>query len=103
LAVEDAMQLVEAVRILREHEAHLKKMGVKSLYMFGSTVRGEQRPESDVDLFFDHDKGELDLVGLINIKDEASRLLGCAADIMTRNSLHPLIRKKAETSALQVF
>ena len=51
------MQFVEAAKILKDHEADLKRMGVKALYMFGSTARGEQRPDSDVDLFFDYEGG----------------------------------------------
>jgi predicted nucleotidyltransferase len=96
------MEKVEAVRILRAHEADLKKMGVKRLYMFGSTVRGEQKADSDIDLFFDFDEGTLGL-GLIDIQEAASRFLGCKADVVTRGSLHKLIRQDVEATAVPVF
>lgn len=93
----------EAIARLREHEADLKKMGVKSLYLFGSTARNEQEPDSDVDLFFDYEKGTLGLIELIRIKDTTSALLGCKADIMTRGSINRYVRPYAEKDAVRVF
>jgi len=100
------MQLTDAVQRLKDHEADLKKMGLNSLYVFGSTLRGNQRAGSDVDLFFDYDRDErtgLTIFRLMDIEDRAARILGCKVDIMTRDSLHPLIRKSVENAAMQVF
>jgi predicted nucleotidyltransferase len=100
------MQLEDAIRKLKDHEADLKKMGVKSLYMFGSTIRGDQRPDSDVDMFFDYSRNEIEgmtIFRLMDIEDMASEILGCKTDIMTRDSIHPLIRQDVESTALQVF
>jgi len=38
------------IEILCRHQAELREAGVKSLKLFGSVVRGEARPESDVDI-----------------------------------------------------
>jgi predicted nucleotidyltransferase len=40
---------------------------------------------------------------LMDVKDATARILGRKADIMTRRSLHPVLRKKIEASAHQVF
>jgi Nucleotidyltransferase domain. len=53
------MERDEAMRTLQQHEADLKRLGVEHLYMFGSTARGEANNGSDVDLFFDYQKGKL--------------------------------------------
>jgi hypothetical protein len=53
-----AMKRDEAISRLKQHEADLKRLGVEHLYMFGSTVRGEAKDDSDVDLFFDYQKGK---------------------------------------------
>jgi hypothetical protein len=45
------MERDEAITKLKQHEAELKQLGVRHLYLFGSTVRDEARPDSDVDLF----------------------------------------------------
>ena len=97
------MERSAAMAKLKEHEAELKRLGVEHLYLFGSTARGDARPDSDVDLFFDHPVGSLGLYELMDVKDAASRILGCKADIMTRRSLHPVLRERIEASALQVF
>ncbi|HEX3529689.1 MAG TPA: nucleotidyltransferase family protein [Thermoanaerobaculia bacterium] len=38
---------------IREHEETIRSLGVRRIGLFGSFVRGEQRPESDVDLLVD--------------------------------------------------
>jgi predicted nucleotidyltransferase len=97
------MERTAAITVLKSHEAELKKLGVEHLYLFGSTARGEARPDSDVDLFFDHPEGSLGLFALMEVKDAASRILGCKADIMTRRSIHHALRADIEAAAQQVF
>jgi len=92
-----------AIATLKAHEAELKQLGVQHLYLFGSTARGDARDDSDVDLFFDHERGKLSLFDLMEVKERAARILGRKTDIMTRRSLHPLIRERVEATALQVF
>jgi uncharacterized protein len=92
-----------AIAKLKEHEAEFKQLGVEHLYLFGSTARDEARDDSDVDLFFDHPEGSLGLFELMDVKDAAQRILGRKADIMTRRSLHRILRPKIEASAEQVF
>jgi predicted nucleotidyltransferase len=97
------MQRDEVIAKLRRHEAELRRLGVEHLYLFGSAARGEAREDSDVDLFFDHPEGSLGLFQLMDVKDAAARILGRKTDIMTRRSLHPVLRERIEASALQVF
>jgi uncharacterized protein len=97
------MERNEAIRRLKQHEAELKRLGVEHLYLFGSTVRGEAREDSDVDLFFDHPEGSLGLFELMDVKEAAARILGRKTDIMTRRSLHRVLRERIEASALEVF
>ncbi len=97
------MERAVVIATLKAHEAELKRLGVEHLYLFGSTGRGEARPDSDIDLFFDHPEGSLGLFELMDIKDAATRILGHRADIMTRRSLHPVLRENIETSAQLVF
>jgi len=71
--------------------------------LFGSTARGEAGEDSDVDLFFDYEKGKLGLFELMDVKEQTSRILDRRADIMTSDSLHGVLRSRIEESALQVF
>jgi hypothetical protein len=56
------MKREAAIANLRAHEAELKRLGVIRLFLFGSTARDQAREESDVDLFFDFEKGSLDVM-----------------------------------------
>jgi uncharacterized protein len=93
----------EALSRLRQHEVELKRLGVEHLYLFGSSARDEAEDDSDVDLFFDHEKGKLGPFEVMDVKERAARILGHRADVMTRGSLHPGLRKRIEDSAVSVF
>lgn len=71
--------------------------------MFGSTARNDARADSDIDLFFDHARGQLGVYELMDVKALARTILGHPADIMTRASLHPALCKQIEESAILVF
>lgn len=97
------MERDKAIERLKLHEAELKGLGVKHLYLFGSIARGDARPDSDVDLFFDYEKGELGLFQLMDVKERASDILGRKADITTRDSLHKTLRRRIEAAAVPIF
>jgi len=97
------MKRADAIQTLKRHEAELRKLGIEHLYLFGSVARDEADGDSDVDLFFDHVKGGLGLYELMDVKERACEILGGRTDIMTRASLHPLLRKRIEETALRVF
>ena len=99
----ESLKRDEAISRLKHHEVDLKQLGVDHLYLFGSTVRDEARADSDIDLFIDHEKGKLGLFELMDLKERAAEILGCNADVMTRRSLHPGLRKRIEDSAVLVF
>jgi hypothetical protein len=97
------MNREEAIVRLKRHEAELKALGVDHLYLFGSTARDEAGEDSDIDLFFDHERGRFGLYELIDVKESAASILGGSVDIMTRASLHPALKKRIEDSAVLVF
>jgi predicted nucleotidyltransferase len=97
------MERDEAISLLQQHEVDLKRLGVEHLYMFGSTARGEAGLDSDVDLFFDYQKGKLGVYELMDVKEYASGILGRKTDIMTRDSLHKTLREAIEATAVRVF
>jgi hypothetical protein len=97
------MKRDEAISRLRQHEADLKRLGVQRLYLFGSMARDEATENSDIDLFFDYEKGKFGLFELMDVKVYAASILGRTTDIMTRDSLHKMLRPAIEASALRVF
>jgi uncharacterized protein len=97
------MERDTAIATLRAHEAELKRLGVQHLFLFGSTARGDARPDSDVDLFFDYPRGKFGLYELMDVKEAAARILGRQTDIMTRDSIHKALRQRIEAEAVPVF
>lgn len=97
------MRRIDAIQMLSAHRDELQRLGVLSLYLFGSVAREEARPDSDVDLFFDHVRGGLSLYALMEIKDRARDILGRPTDIITRSSLHPMLRAGIEASAVRIY
>ena len=66
--------------------------GARNVRVFGSVVRGEDAPESDVDLLVDFEPGR----GLLNhaaLIEELQNLLGCKVDVASHNGLKPRIRQ----------
>ena len=88
---------------LGAHERELHRAGVARLYLFGSVARNEARSDSDVDLFFDTDDPKFSLIELVDVQERVNAILGIESDVMTRASLHPVLRPRIEAEALRVF
>jgi predicted nucleotidyltransferase len=97
------MQRVDVINLLQQHEAELRRLGVEHLYLFGSAARNDATAGSDIDLFFDHARGQLGLYELMDVKERAQEITGRPTDIMTRASLHPALRGRIEETAVRVF
>ena len=94
----------EAIDRLRREAGAIKALGATSLYLFGSTVRDEARPASDLDLFVEYDpEGGFSLIELVAIKQLLEERLAVPVDVTTRDSLHPLLRDEIERSAERIF
>lgn len=98
------MTRADAISLLRRCAPALMARGATSLFVYGSTVRNEARPDSDIDLFVDYDPtssfNALDLVGLKLFLEEELR---APIDLTTRDGLHPALRDRIEASAFRVF
>lgn len=68
--------------------AVLQRHGMTNPRLFGSTARGFDRPDSDVDLLVDASP-EMDLLDLIDAASELEALLHVPVDLITSRSLRP--------------
>ena len=71
----------------------LKRYSVKRAGIFGSVARGEAEVDSDVDILVELPKGAslLDLAGL---KIDLEGMLGNEVDVLTYNSIYPLLKER---------
>ncbi|MDZ4719329.1 MAG: nucleotidyltransferase family protein [Roseiflexaceae bacterium] len=76
------------LRALRHHlieRYHIHELGV-----FGSYVRNQQRPDSDLDLLVSFTKTP-SLLTLVQLEDELGALLGIKVDLAVKSALRPRI------------
>lgn len=68
----------------------LSGYGAVRISIFGSFARGEERPESDIDIIvrFDHPKS---LLQLIHIEEEVKNAVNRNIDLLTENSINPYL------------
>ena len=71
----------------------LRRYGVVKAAIFGSFVRGEAKEDSDLDLLVEF-KGEKSLIDLAGLKIELEETLGMSVDVLTYDSLHPLLKDR---------
>ena len=68
---------------------------VTNLRVFGSVARGEDRPDSDVDLLVDLPP-DMGLLGLGRVQAELEAILGARVDLVPASDLKPAVRARAE-------
>ena len=76
---------------------------IRRLALFGSVLRDDFRPESDVDVLVEFEPGHTPGFGFFDMQDELSRLIGQRVDLNTANFLSPRIRRKVEDEAEVLF
>jgi uncharacterized protein len=70
-----------------------RRYGVKELSIFGSAVRGEMRPESDVDILVEFEPGvRVGLIKFESLAEELEALAGRRVDLVTKRGLKPWVR-----------
>jgi predicted nucleotidyltransferase len=67
--------------------------------VFGSVARGEDGPESDVDLVVDLAPGT-GLVGWATLERELAQVLGTWVDVAPSDSLRPVVRDAIDAEAI---
>lgn len=80
----------------------LKKAGVKKSSLFGSYVRGEQGVESDIDILVDFPRGK-GLFEFAGLQMELEKALGKKVDLLTYNSISPLIRDQILAEEVLIY
>lgn len=78
--------------VMNKIRAACDAKGISMLGVFGSVARGEDTPNSDVDLLVRLGK-PVGFVEFIALEDTFREILGRNVGLATESSLHPLIRK----------
>ncbi len=91
----------EILRTLAQDKPELQKQfKVSKMALFGSYSRGDQRPDSDVDILVEVDPS----IGLnfVTLAERIEKLLGVAVDLVSTRALSPKAMKLIETELVYV-
>lgn len=90
----------EALKLRRNDVLRIAaSRGARRVRVFGSTVRGEQGPASDIDLLVEMEPGR-SLIDLMCLEQDLEELLGTAVDIVTEAALSPRVRERVLAEAV---
>jgi predicted nucleotidyltransferase len=89
---------------LHANASRLRAFGIRRIGLFGSFVRGEQRPESDIDLLVEFEPGKKTFDAFMELSFFLDDLLLRRVELVTIESLSPYIGphilKEVEYAAL---
>ncbi|MDD3435916.1 MAG: nucleotidyltransferase family protein [Candidatus Gastranaerophilales bacterium] len=92
----------EILQILKKIKPVLeKKYNITEIGLFGSYLRGEQTPESDIDILLDHNSG-LTFFKLIDLENFLTELLNIKVDIAFKKYLKKNIGKRILSEVIYV-
>lgn len=81
----------EIFSLLQRQADSLRQLGVARLGLFGSFVRRQQTPESDIDLLVDFEEGQKTYDNFIRLSFFLEELFGRPVELLTNESLSPYI------------
>ena len=96
------LKKLDAFNRVQSHQDHLRKLGVKSLDLFGSVARDQATEQSDVDVLVELDES-VGFFEFFQIKHYLEALLQCPVDMGTTDALKKHLRKPILEESINVF
>jgi uncharacterized protein len=98
------MDRQEILAKLRESETALRARGVSHAALFGSRARGDNRPDSDIDIMVEFDPAvHVTVFNYAGLKEYIAGLFDGPVDVVCREGLKPYLRPAATTEATYAF
>jgi uncharacterized protein len=89
----------EVLELLAQNRDRIRSFGVRSLALFGSTVRNEATATSDVDLLVEFDHKTFD--NYMDLKFFLEDLFGRPVDLVLKNAVKPRLREPILAEAVR--
>ena len=71
--------------------------------LFGSVVRDDFGPDSDIDILVEFDPEHIPGYEFFSMQDELSQMFGCKVDLLTPGFLSPDIRKMVHLEEVTIY
>ena len=98
------MNAQDAIAILRRYESALRARGVAHAAVFGSVARGDNRPDSDLDILVEFEPGaEGTIHDYVRFKEYVAGLFQGPVDVIDRAALKPHLRAPSARDAVYAF
>ncbi|MBN1424223.1 nucleotidyltransferase family protein [Candidatus Fermentibacteria bacterium] len=93
----------QLITLMQSVEPNIRELGVRRLALFGSSLRGDARPDSDIDLLVEFEPGRKSVDGFLALADLLEALLGVPVDLITTEALSPFIGPHILAEAVDVL
>jgi uncharacterized protein len=98
------MDREDIITRLQENEGTLRDRGVRHAALFGSRARGEERPDSDIDVMIEVDPAaRIGVYEYVAIKDYIAEPFDTRVDVVRRDRLKPYLQPAAVRDAIYAF
>ena len=98
------MPSAEVQKLIPQIQAYLATQPVERAYLCGSCSRGEETPESDVDLLVTYtDSDSLSLMDIGGMVVDLQRIVKRPVDLIEDNCLLPFARKSADQDKIKIY
>ena len=92
---------MDALFLLRKHEEQIRNQyGVFRIGIFGSCIRGEERPDSDVDVLVEFKEGQETFNNYMDLKFYLEDLFQRNVDLVIRDSIKRRLRDPIENEVV---
>jgi uncharacterized protein len=88
---------------MAEIEAFCHRHHIKRMSLFGSVLRDDFRPESDIDVLVEFEEGKTPGLAFFGMGDELEGILGRKVDFLTKEFLSPRWMDRAWAHAVDIY
>ena len=98
------MKRDQIIATLKATETEQRKRGIRHAALFGSIARGEERPDSDIDILVEFEPGqEGSIYDYVRLKEYVAGLFEGPVDVIDRDALKPDLRAPAVRDTVYAF
>ena len=98
------MPSAEVQEMIPKIQAYLATQPVERAYLFGSCSRGEETPESDVDLLVTYtDSDSLSLMDIGGMVSDLRKIVHRPVDLIEDDYLMPFARQSADHDKIKIY
>ncbi len=98
------MRRDDVIARLKQAEPALRARGIRRAAVFGSVARGDNRPDSDIDIMIEVDpETDMTVYEYVGLKEFVAALFDGPVDVVSEEGLKPYVRPTVTAEAIYAF